>query len=41
MNATASKETTTRTRSASDRITGTNWKSTNSCQTWKVVARKS
>ena len=41
MKATASKLTTTFARSASVLMAGTNWKSTNSCQTWKVVARKS
>jgi len=41
MNATASKLRMTFARSASVFTAGTNWKSTNSCQTWKVVARKS
>ena len=37
----ASKRTTMRARSASAFITGTNWKSTVSRQTWKVVTKKS
>jgi hypothetical protein len=41
MKATASKVTTTLTRSASVFTTGTNWKSTNSRHTRKVVATRS
>ncbi len=41
MKATASNESATLARSASAFTAGTNWKSTNSCHRWKVVARKS
>ena len=37
----ASKLTAMRARSVSVRMTGTNWKSRYSFQTWKVVTRKS
>ncbi len=41
MKATASKLKTTFARSARARTAGTNWKSTYSRQTWKVVTKKS